>query len=73
MTLSKNAKLCNYGKMFKNPHICPHRTTVLLTNIPEHWMLDAISKQPYEQGAPRFLVEHTHTACLVHQDCFQLF
>lgn len=36
MTLSKNAKLCNYGKMFKNPHICPHRTTVLLTNIPEH-------------------------------------
>lgn len=31
--------------MFKNPHICPQRTTVLLTNIPERWTADANSKQ----------------------------
>lgn len=34
----------------------------------ECWM--PLLKQPYEQGALRFLVEHTYTACLVHQNCF---
>lgn len=35
-------------------------------------MLDATSQQPREQGALGSLVEHTHTACLVHQNCFEL-